>query len=131
MIAVDASAVLSVLLGEPDAQSFEAVLAARGGVMSAVNYWELLVRAQTAVGDRGRDLAEGLLSQLGVSVAPVDAAIARAAAAVFERFGKGSGSGARLNLGDCFAYALAQREGDGLLFKGNDFAKTDIKSAVP
>jgi ribonuclease VapC len=130
VIAVDASAILAVLLAEPEAGGFEAALTGRGGRITAVNYWEVLVRARVAAGDRGRELAERLLLELGVEIAPIGAEHARLAADAFDRFGKGSGSSARLNLGDCFAYALAAREGDGLLFKGDDFAKTDVKSAL-
>lgn len=105
-----------------------AMLAARGGVMSAVNYWEVLVRARAGRGPDGRALAEALLAEMNIAVVAVDADEARAAADAFGRYGKRSAAG--LNLGDCFAYALAAREGDGLLFKGDDFTKTDVVSAL-
>jgi ribonuclease VapC len=128
VIAVDASAILAILLDEPEGPGFEALLAGQGGIISAVNYWEVLVRARRAAGERGRQVAESLVTQLGVEIRPAAADDARRAAETFERFGRGTP--ADLNLGDCFAYALADREGDGLLFKGNDFPKTDIKPAL-
>ena len=127
MIAVDASAVLAILFREPDAGELEDhLLQAGGGAMSAVNQWEVLVRAGAEFGDAGRDAAEALLDRLGVDVVAATAEDARVAARAFERFGKRSGG--RLNLGDCFAYALAMKLGDGLLFKGQDFPMTDVKS---
>ena len=128
MIAVDASAILAILLEEPEGPGFEALLVAEGGVISSVNYWEVIVRARKAAGVRGKDLAAALLSQLGIEVRTVTAADADQAADAFERFGRGAS--ADLNLGDCFAYALARAEGDGLLYKGNDFPKTDIPSPL-
>ncbi len=129
MIVIDASAVLAVLLEEPDAPVYQAgLLRAAGGMISSVNYWEVLVKARNHRGDIGVAAAESLLSGAEIEVAPVTAADARAAADAFERFGRRSVAG--LNLGDCFAYALAAREGDGLLFKGQDFPKTDVKSAL-
>ena len=127
MIAVDASAILAILLAEPEGPRFEALLTAEAGVISAVNYWEVLVRARRAAGVRGKDVATALIAQLGIEIRPATAADAERAADAFERFGRGTPAG--LNLGDCFAYALASAEGDGLLYKGNDFPRTDILSA--
>jgi ribonuclease VapC len=132
MIAVDASAILALVLKEADAGVFEQALALAGqSVMSPVNYWEAQVRAGAVFGEVGRQATRDVMANLGVEVGALSATDAEAAADAFARFGKGSGSGARLNLGDCFAYALAMREGDGLLYKDADFAKTDVKSALP
>ncbi|HEY1426935.1 MAG TPA: type II toxin-antitoxin system VapC family toxin [Caulobacteraceae bacterium] len=129
MIAVDASAVLAILLNETDAMSLRGRLAqSPRSVMSAVNYWEALARAEVIHGQAGHALVEELMTELKIAIADVDAAMAREAAAAFARY---RGRPARLNLGDCFAYALAQREGDGLLFKGGDFPRTDISPALP
>ena len=129
MMAVDASAVLAIVLKEPDAALFESrILAAGGGVISPVNYWEVLVRSWAEFGESGHSAAEFVLSQLGVDVVGTTAEDARSAAKAFERFGQRGGG--RLNLGDCFAYALAARTDDGLLFKGEDFPRTDVKSAL-
>lgn len=130
MIVVDASAVLAILLEEPEAPAFEALLLARGGgVMSPVNHWEVLVRARNARGEIGCAAAEALLAGLGIEIAEITVMHSRSAADAHLRFGKATP--AKLNLGDCFAYALAIDRGAGLLFKGDDFSKTDIQSALP
>lgn len=129
MMVVDASAILAITLLEEDALTFKEALAEkRGGVMSAVNYWEALVRMQGLHGSEGLARTDGLLSEARVEIVGADPSSARAAAAAFRGF-KARSTG-RLNLGDCFAYALAEREGDGLLFKGDDFTNTDVKNAL-
>ena len=129
MIVVDASAILAILLEEPDAALFESrLLQAGGGVISPINHWEVLVRARVVKGDIGHSAAESLLADLRVEVGEVSAQHSRLAAVAHQRFGRATP--AKLNLGDCFAYALAATEGDGLLFKGDDFPKTDVKSAL-
>ena len=129
MIVVDASAILAILLQEDDLEKFELALSrAGGGVMSAINYWECLVGARGKLGPEGEEIANEILARMNVSVVPADKQMARSAANAFARY-KGR-AGGRLNLGDCFAYALAMQEGDGLLFKGNDFPKTDVKSVL-
>jgi len=129
MMVVDASAVLAVILEEKDAERFEAALLAEPhAAITAVNFWEVLVRAEGLRGATGLASAEALISGSGMAVAPVDADLAREAAAAFARYGRRSMG--RLNLGDCFAYALAMREGAGLLFRGDDFLKTDVIDAL-
>jgi ribonuclease VapC len=126
VIAVDASAILAILFGEPEADRFDTILAdADGSLISAVNFWEVLVRAEGLGGESSRRDAEEYMAKLQVGVAPMDAEHTRIAADAFRRFGKRTA--ANLNLGDCFAYALAQEQGDGLLYKGDDFPKTDVK----
>jgi ribonuclease VapC len=128
MIVVDASALLAIFLKEDDAEGFARRLTGAGeAVISSVNYWEVLAKAHVLHGSRGPGLIDELLATLNISVAATDEMLAREAAAVFDRY---RGRPARLNLGDSFAYALAQQEGDGLLFKGNDFPRTDVKSAL-
>jgi len=129
VITVDASAVLAIIMKEPDGPAFAECLAvAGGGVMSAVNFWEVMVRAEVDGGAAGRSKAEQLFHELNIVVAPADAGLAKAAADAFARYGRKTP--ANLNLGDCFAYALAAEQGEGLLFKGNDFPRTDVKSAI-
>jgi ribonuclease VapC len=93
-----------------------------------VNLWEVLVRIEAVEGPGGRQDAEDLLAEANIGVAPVTVDHARLAADAFRRFGKKTP--AKLNLGDCFAYALAMSEGDGLLYKGDDFTKTDVANAT-
>ncbi len=132
MIVVDASAIVAILLAEPEAANFTERLrqGKDGRVMSAVNYWEVLARAESAAAEAGRIEAERLLQDLHIQIVPADAEQSRLAIDAFIRFGRRTPAG--LNLGDCFAYALAKTHGDGaLLYKGDDFPRTDIRSATP
>lgn len=128
MIVADASVILAILLNEPGAERYSDLLTTSGARLSPVNRWEVLVAARRQLGDRGVAEARTLFETLGIETPTLDAGDADAAFEAYCRFGKGAGG--PLNLGDCFAYALAQAEGDGLLFKGNDFPKTDVKPAV-
>lgn len=128
MIVVDASAAVAIYLAEPERPQFlDTILAARQAVMSPVNTWELLVRAHSLFGAQGVAEAEALLTALAIEVSPLGMDDVRAAVAAFARFGRPSPAG--LNLGDCFAYALAQARAAPLLFKGDDFPKTDVRRA--
>jgi ribonuclease VapC len=130
VIVVDASAILAIVFQEEDGEYFENALAvARGGLMSAVNYWECLVGAHAKYGDAGDRIVDLIMQRMNIIIAPADPENAKSAAEAFARY-KGR-AGGRLNLGDTFAYALAMREGDGLLFKGNHFPRTDVKSVLP
>ena len=82
-----------------------------------------------AIGLNVLDELDELITEFGIRIAPVDASQARIAAQGFAKYGKG-GHAARLNFGDLFAYALAKTRDDPLLFKGDDFAKTDVKRAI-
>ncbi len=128
MISVDASALLAIGLNEPDGDRYLEVLARRGGVISPVNWWEAAVRMRTFHGEKGLEELERILTRLNVRIAPTDDTQAQTAFNAHVRFGRGTP--AALNLGDCFAYALATAEGDGLLFKGEDFRRTDVRSAL-
>ena len=127
MIAVDASAVLAIYFNEPERAAFLTRISGVRAFMSPVNLWEVLVRAQAVDGEAGRGAAEQLIAGLGIEIVTIDSDTARASADAYARFGKRSSGG--LNLGDCFAYALAKARGLPLLFKGNDFSKTDIAPA--
>lgn len=127
---VDSSALLAILLGEPEERSFvEAILAARQPALPAPAYVEISLKL-----DRGRGLdadpvLEDALAALGVSIAPLTAEAARAARLAFNRFGNGNGG--PLNFGDCLVYGAARVLDQPLLFKGDDFAQTDITPALP
>ena len=124
---IDSSAIVAVLRGEPEAEPFLASIRSRSDlVMSAGNYLETGI-----VIDRDRDavLSAGLdplLDQLGIKIEPVTEAQARLARQACRDFGKGSGHPAKLNFGDCFAYALATERGEPLLYKGEDFAHAGL-----
>jgi len=130
-VIVDTSALIAILRDEQDAATFaEAIAAAATVRMSAANYVEL-----GAVIDSARDpvasrRVDELLNVAGIGIEPVTRAQARRARDAYRDFGKGSGHRAALNFGDCFAYALATDVGEPLLFKGTDFAQTDVESVL-
>lgn len=125
---VDASALVAIYLHEPERDVFLDKLArAQNLVMSPINAWEVLARAQSVHGADGARAADELFDALSISVRPADMDDVREAVSAFERFGRRTPAG--LNLGDCFAYALAMRLKASLLFKGDDFTKTDIPQA--
>jgi len=127
---VDTSALIAILRGEPDATRFiQALAAATRPRMSAASYLETAV-----VVDANRDPVlsrrlDDLLAAAAVSVEPVTREQADIARQAYRDFGKGSGHAAGLNFGDCFSYALARATGEPLLYKGDDFSKTDVSSA--
>jgi ribonuclease VapC len=89
----------------------------------------VLARAESSAAGAGRLQAEDLLQALHIQIIPADAEQSRLAIEAFIRFGRRTPAG--LNLGDCFAYALAKSHGDGaLLYKGDDFPRTDILNAL-
>ena len=124
---IDTSALVAILRAEGDAavlvQAIERTAVRR---LSAASYVEL-----GAVIDGSRDpvasrRVDELLGAMNVTVEPVSAEQARLARAAYADFGRGSGHRAALDYGDCFAYALARAYDEPLLFKGDDFAHTDI-----
>jgi ribonuclease VapC len=122
---VDSSAVLAVFFAEPEAAEIAALLAASGPKrISAVNWLECAIKLDNAAPAAALEL-DAFLEEAGILVAPATSAQARAARLAYRRFGRGRHP-ARLNLGDCFAYALARETGEPLLAKGEDFPATDI-----
>ncbi|CAN5690770.1 type II toxin-antitoxin system VapC family toxin [soil metagenome] len=130
MIAVDSSALLAILLEEPEKVAFaEAILMADGARIGAPNYFEVSIVAESRQGQSGCRELDRLASSLGLQVVPFDASHLEEAREAYRRFGKGRHRAA-LNFGDCCAYAIAKTLGLPLLFKGNDFPLTDIKPAL-
>jgi ribonuclease VapC len=130
VIVVDTSAVVAVFLSEPDADLLRDVMrAADDARMSAASAAECQIVLDNRTGDDNGDLLRAMLFELGVSVEPVTAGDAWAAASAYRRFGKGRHR-ARLNYGDCFAYAPAKSLDLPLLFKGDDFRHTDVRAAI-
>lgn len=130
---VDASAIVAVLTGEPDADALADTLdAARAPITSAVAVFEatlgLCRKRHASVAEAQADVAE-FLAAAGVQTVSITAREAEAALDAFSRYGKGRGHPAQLNMGDCFAYAVAKTYRTVLLFKGDDFSKTDVQSA--
>ena len=125
---VDTSALLAVLLQEDDALDFAAAMETTNALrISAAS----LVEAFAVVDRRslGR-LLDAMIQENGFRIEPVTDRQARISADALRRFGRGTGHPARLNIGDSFPYALAADMNEPLLFKGDDFSRTDVRSAL-
>ncbi|MFA5963512.1 MAG: type II toxin-antitoxin system VapC family toxin [Sphingomonas sp.] len=132
MIVVDSSALVAIFEHEPDAEVYaRAILHADRLLISAVNVHEtgMVLRARRGP-TAERYLWRFLLEENDFEIVPFDEAQVRAALAAFGHYGKGINASAKLNLADCAAYALAKSTGSPLLFKGDDFAATDVKACV-
>jgi ribonuclease VapC len=128
---VDTSAMVAILLDEDDADALSATLEAAGA-----RFTSPAVRLETCMVLAGRrdvsplraqDYFDRLASQTGLTEISIDERIGRLAVDCFQTFGKGRHP-ARLNFGDCLSYACAKAHGAKLLFKGSDFAQTDVNS---
>jgi ribonuclease VapC len=127
-VIVDTSALVAVLRGEPEARRFTDIMLAQDSVQVSVG---TLIEARMVVereADGAAQLGE-LLQALSIEPVPVDLAHVEFASEGFRRFGKGRHPAA-LDLGDLFAYALARALDEPLLYKGDDFAKTDVRSVL-
>ena len=128
---IDTSALIAILFAEPEAEACaKAIEGAGHRRLSAANFLETAI-----VLENGRDPVasrrlDDLLREAAISIEPFDETQAIVAREAYRDFGKRSGHPARLNFGDCFAYALARRFGEPLLFKGSDFVHTDIAPAL-
>jgi len=128
---VDTSAIVAVLLAKPDAEPIAKALGeAPARLISAVTRVELSFVIEGRKGEPGRQDLERLLGSGGFEVVSVTPHHADLAIEAFRRYGKGRHP-AGLNIGDCFSYALAMATDHPLLFKGSDFAKTDVRAAMP
>jgi ribonuclease VapC len=128
---VDTSALIAVLNREPERGSFLLAMGEAGRCyISALSLYETKLVVFGRLGERGFIELEALIAEFGFSVVPLDRAQADLSVAAYRRYGKGFGSGASLNLCDCAAYALAQSLSLPLLYKGNDFAATDVTPAL-
>jgi ribonuclease VapC len=131
-VIIDTSAVIAILRDEPEAAACaRAIETASRRRISAANFVEAAV-----VIDGSRDPVasrrfDDFVKAADLVIEPVTEAHARIAREAYRDFGRGSGHPARLNFGDCFAYALARATGEPLLFKGADFTYTDVRSVLP
>ncbi len=128
---VDSSAIVAILRHERESEAFRRLISeAAAARLSAASYLEIGI-----VVDKGRDpelmrSLDDLVTRAGIAIEPVTERQARIAREAYRDYGKGSGHPAGLNFGDCFAYALARDRNEPLLFKGDDFATTDVRPAV-
>ncbi len=130
MIAIDSSALVAIYFDEPEKASFAtAIVMADGPVLAAPNLLEASMVVEARHGEAGCRELDRIVAHLGLEVVPFDVSHIEAARNAFRRYGKGRHR-AGLNFGDCCAYALARTLDVPLLFKGNDFALTDIKRVL-
>lgn len=125
---VDTSAILAVLLGESDARRYASAIAGSRCRLAASTLLEASMVVESRGGERAGDELDVFLERAAIEVVPVTEELARAARRAWRRFGRGNHP-AKLNFGDCFSYALAETTDEPLLFKGEDFARTDIQRA--
>ena len=127
---IDTSAIVAMLEQEPEAERIARALAtATERMVSAANLLEAAIVLQVRRGDEGERDLDLLLAKFGVEIVPFSPRQAEIARKAFRRYGRGRHT-AKLNLGDCFAYALAKDLSAPLLFKGRDFAMTDVSVAA-
>jgi ribonuclease VapC len=130
-VIVDASAVLAILFDEPESEAMEDVLLSTSvrAAMAPMNYLEAAVRVDRLGSSEKSERFDQLVRMLDIEIARTGSEHVLLAREAYRKFGKGNHP-AKLNLGDCFAYALAKARREPLLFKGNDFSQTDVEAAL-
>ena len=127
---IDTSAIIAILNDEPERRVFnEAIERSDICLLSAASFLEASIVIENNRGYEGLRDFDLWMATAGIELAPVDADQAQIARQAFRQYGKGRHPAA-LNFGDCFSYALAKATGFPLLFKGEDFTKTDIQAAL-
>jgi ribonuclease VapC len=130
LIVVDSSALLAISFEEAEKAAFvDVILAVDSARIGAPNYLEALMVVEARNGEAGGRELDKIVVNLGLALVAFEASHVAAAREAFRRFGKGRHR-ASLNFGDCCAYGLAKSLDLPLLFKGNDFALTDIRRAI-
>jgi ribonuclease VapC len=130
VIVLDTSAIIAILREEPEADAFlAAIVDAERCFLSAVGHFEASIVMIGRGAAAAADGLDALVARRGVEIVPFDRELSDRSRAAFVRFGKGRHP-AGLNFGDCVSYALAQSRGLPLLFKGDDFVKTDVVAAL-
>lgn len=125
---IDTSALIAILRDEPEAREFAIAIAdADRRRISAANYLETAIVIDDSRDPIASRSFDDLLREAEIGIEPVTAEQATVARAAYRDFGRGSGHPARLNFGDCFAYALAKIAGEPLLFKGDDFPHAGLR----
>ena len=128
---IDSSALVAILRAETEAPALAAAIRdATDRRLSAANYLEASIVVDSQRNSRASRRFDQLIEEAGIVIEPVDEHQVRIAREAYRDYGRGSGHPARLNFGDCFAYALARSRREPLLFKGDDFIHTDIMPAI-
>ena len=126
---VDTSAIVAILFNEADARNYaQAIARADSCRVSAATFVETAIVVESQTKDSGSRQVDAFFRRAGITIEPVTEEHAHLARQAFTDYGKGRHP-AGLNYGDCFSYALAKATGEPLLFKGKDFAKTDLVAA--
>lgn len=129
---LDSSAIVAVLTQEPDAKVYaDAIEATDSCKVSAATYLETAIVIDSKRVPLASRRFDDFFNRAATAIVPVDRTQVRIAREAYRDFGRGSGHPARLNFGDCFAYALAKALDEPLLYKGQDFSQIDVKSALP
>jgi ribonuclease VapC len=129
-VVVDTSAIVAILQDEPEQERFAALIEADSvRLLSAVTRVELTCVVEGRKAEIGRQAIEQFLARADFDLVSVTPEHAEIACEAFRRYGKGRHPAA-LNIGDCFAYALAKATGQPLLYKGDDFARTDVPAVA-
>ena len=129
---IDSSALIAILLGEAGSDALaSAIAAAERRVVGAPTLVETAAVMIARHGPAGEIAVDALLQRLDLEVVAMSADAATAARSAYARWGKGVGSPGVLNFGDCLSYGVARAEDEPLLFIGDDFARTDVRSALP
>ncbi|WP_170213613.1 type II toxin-antitoxin system VapC family toxin [Dulcicalothrix desertica] len=130
MIVIDPSAIMAIIYAEPEELIFiQLINESEDCLLSAPSYVESSIVMGTKHGDQGVENLKLLIEALSIIIVPLSAEQAQLATEPFLKFGKGRHP-AKLNMGDCFSYALAKSTNQPLLFKGNDFIYTDIDRVI-
>jgi ribonuclease VapC len=131
-VIIDTSAIMAILFDEPEAPAIASRIESEEGarLMGAVNYLEAAIIVDRDPDPANRNKLDRILANMDITVEPLTETQVRRARQAYRDFGKGSGSKAKLNLGDCLAYALSVDKRQPLLYKGNDFVHTDVESAL-
>jgi ribonuclease VapC len=128
---IDSSALIALLLDEPETAGFVAAIAsASSRLIGAPTYLETAIVMQARSGPATQEKLDRLLSEIAAEIVPFTHEQAILAITAYRQYGRGSGHPAGLNFGDCFTYALAKLRHEPVLFKGNDFSRTDLRIAV-
>lgn len=130
MIALDTSAIAAIALGEAENEPFSRIIAANGALVGTPTLLESRLVLVTRIGNHADTFLEGLISRPSIHPVAFSLPMYYAAKEAFDRFGRGRHR-AKLNLGDCMAYAVAKSHHVPLLYKGGDFAHTDVVPALP
>jgi ribonuclease VapC len=128
-VIIDSSALMAIANDEPDADRLLRAAAASTCRMSVATRLEVSIVADSRSAGHGERLDQ-IIETLEIEMVPVSVRQGEVARVAHRRYGRGSGSPARLNFGDCFAYALSVTTGEPLLFTGDDFGHTDVAPAL-